>query len=75
MSTTPNDPHFASITSHRFAAFVDNHPATKFLDPNTIDLNLLDLVFRCLSFNPNHRPTIGNLRGHIYVTSAVEEVT
>jgi serine/threonine protein kinase len=69
------DPHFENITFHRFAAFVDNHPATKFLDPYSIDMELVDLVFRCLSFNPRHRPTITNLRNFNYVTSAAEEVT
>jgi len=69
------DKCYSDIANHRYATYLDRHPATNSLDPSTIDMDMIGLIFRCLSYRQDKRPTITELREHIWVTTGEPEVT
>ena len=61
MQATPTDELYRYIAHNNIPGFLAHHPATRNIDLQDIDMEVMGLIFSCLQVKAEMRPTIQQL--------------
>lgn len=58
-----NDEYYRLIAYNNIPEFVRSHPSTQNME--NIDMQMMEIIFHCMSWNPLNRPTIETLKEYV----------